>query len=81
MTISAYKDFDINAFWEDVGSYLRRWNLHTSDLADAVELDSTHMRENFLYRRGLSLAVACRIAAVCDLSLDKYNKAVQRVRI
>lgn len=79
--ISAYKDFDVNAFWEDVGKYLRRWNLHTSDLADAIELDRVHMRDNFLHRKGPSLAMACRICAVCDLSLDKYNLAVKNVKI
>lgn len=76
--IAAYKDFDTEAFWFDITKYMERWKLTTVVMADLVGMDPSNMRSNYLYRKSPSLAIACRLAAVCDLSLDKYNIACPR---
>lgn len=68
-------EFDFEKFWGHVEQYVKRWNLHLQDLADMSGLSVKELRYNYKYKRPLSLRSVCKLAALCDLDLNTYNKA------
>lgn len=71
--------FDWESFWEDVADYRKRFSLHVNDIAEmagiSVKSGRNSFAHNFKFHCPMSLASICRIAKVCDLALDKYNRA------
>lgn len=71
--------FDWESFWDSVEEYRARHHLHILDIAEmgdvAISYGTGTFRYNYKYRRPLGLEVLLRIAQVCDIDLNKYNKA------
>lgn len=70
-----YPVFDFDGFWDDVTRWLDRWKLNIIDIVEMTGMDRGTVTIAYRYRRSMNLNSVCKIAAVVDLSLDKYNKA------
>lgn len=75
--MSKYKDntevFDTERLLLDAYHYQVRQRLTYTDMARRAGCSRTTIRE-VLEGKSLSLWMACRLADVCDLSLDDYRK-------
>lgn len=73
---SSVEVFDMPRFRADVIAHIDRWNMPARRVAEACGVS-----DNAIYpwlrgtRDTIGLFVACALADVCDLSLDKYRRA------
>lgn len=79
MTRTPYEEFDFDKFWSHVEQYVIRWNLHLQDMADMIGMDVNTFRTSYRFKKSISLKFLCRLASLCDLDLNTYNKAEIRV--
>ena len=64
--------FDVDAFRQDVRTYMKRQGLTAGEAANLCDLSYTTVTA-FLAGGDPSLPPACALADLCDLSLDVYR--------
>lgn len=72
--VSSATVFDSEQFVADVIAYTKRWRINHKQLIITACLDESSTRAVLRGEQPLTLYVACKLADICDLSLDKYRR-------
>jgi transcriptional regulator with XRE-family HTH domain len=70
---SAVQVFDVQAFMDDVERFRKRRGWSQNEMADVCGVSSSTVKMFAQGNRPPGLFLACVLADVCDLSLDKYR--------